>query len=315
MRPRPRLLFASGLFVAGLGALAACGSSATRECRIGADCVSGVCSAEGTCLSAADPSSPDVPGAPGVDASTPETPAPVDAALPGCVPNFDGTIVREEVPLRAGLKATYRVAANADVSTAGSPGPNGTRVWDFSAPLPNDESVVIETLPLTNKWYASKFDGAAYATKLRASSTLEGVFDTGPGAITLRGVASPSDGFTRTELTNDPPVAVLSFPLTVGKTWTDDTTVSGLAQGVVAAYGETYESTVDARGTLKTPLGTFDVLRVRVLLTRTVGLLVTRIRTFAFVSECYGTVAMATSLDDEPNVEFTHALEIRRIAP
>jgi hypothetical protein len=91
--------------------------------------------------------------------------------------------------------------------------------------------------------------------------------------------------------------------------------VSGVAEGYPDLYTEKYESVVDANGTLETPLGTFDVLRVRVLLTRTIGIVVTTVRTFAFVTECYGTVATVTSEDNEADVEFTHALEIRRIAP
>ena len=60
----------------------------------------------------------------------------------------------------------------------------------------------------------------------------------------------------------------------------------------------------------------FDVLRVKVVLVRTIGVLPsTTIRTFAFVTECYGTVATVTSKKDDANEEFTVAAEIRRIAP
>lgn len=303
-----RILF----FFGSIGVVVACGTGVTRECRVGADCVSGVCSEDGTCAAGstgtADPGTPSGPDA------SPSEAAKADAALPGCVPNFDGTIERKEVPLQAGLKATFRVAADVDVSTAGTT-IGGVRTWDFAAATTKDENVLVETLALSGKWYAGKFGGATYATKLRASSPLEGVFEIGAGSVALRGVASPADGLYRTELTNDPPVAVLAFPVTLGKTWTEETTVTGLAQGVFSTYSEKYESNVDAKGTLKTPLGTFEVLRVRVLLTRTVGLLVTRIRTFAFVSECFGTVATVTSRDNESDVEFTRAVELRRIAP
>jgi hypothetical protein len=108
---------------------------------------------------------------------------------------------------------------------------------------------------------------------------------------------------------------VLGFPLKQAASWTSDADVSGTAAGYPSAYHETYDNQVDAAGTLKTPLGTFDVLRVRVLLTRTVGLVQTTTRTFAFVSECYGTVATITSDSNESAVELTHASEVRRIAP
>lgn len=317
---RSVLLASSVLAVLGLAV--ACGDSGERQCRVGADCASGMCTAEGTCA-APGGSNGGTSSSGDADSSTTDAPAnddgggssSGDASLPGCSPNKDGIITRAEVPIQAGLKATFRVAEDVDVDTAGTPGPNGTRTWDFSGPLADDANVIIETMALTNKWYAPKYSGATYASKLRSSSDLIGVFETAPATLALRGVVSPDDGTFRTELKYDPSVAVLSFPLKMDDTWTSDTSVSGIAQGYIASYSEKYESVVDAKGTLKTPLGTFDVLRVRVLLTRTVGLLTTKVRTFAFVTECYGTIATVTSEDDEGDVEFTHALEIRRIAP
>ena len=87
------------------------------------------------------------------------------------------------------------------------------------------------------------------------------------------------------------------------------------AQGILVNYTEKYVATSDAVGDLVTPLGTFDVQRVRIDLTRTVGFTTTTLRTFAFVTECYGTVASIASGDNEKDVEFTRAVEVRRIAP
>jgi hypothetical protein len=298
---------------------AACGESETRECRVGADCASGACTAEGTCAAPSGSSGTSVGGDSGPTTGDPPdgggSSSGGDATIPGCSPNKDGLITRAEVPVQAGLKATFRVAEDVDVDTAGTPGANGARSWDFSGALANDANVIIETMALTDKWYAPKYSGATYASKLRTSSDLIGVFETAPATLALRGVVSPADGLYRTELAYDPSVSVLSFPLKMDDTWTTDTNVSGVAEGYPVAYTEKYESVVDAKGTLKTPLGTFDVLRVRVLLTRTIGIVTTKVRTFAFVTECYGTVATITSEDNEGDVEFTHALEIRRIAP
>src|SRR5207247_460866 len=134
--------------------VAACTSGDGRECRVGADCASGVCTADGACLRGA---------APGSDASTPppatdgggddaSTDAGGDASLPGCTPNHDYTITRDEVPIAPGLRATFRVAQNEDVSTAGTTGPTGKRIWDLSGALPSDANVLVETLPLAGKW-------------------------------------------------------------------------------------------------------------------------------------------------------------------
>ena len=301
--------------------LAACATDSVRECRVGADCASGSCGPDGQCLpdgvrpgvdAAGGDAKLDNDGGPSKDGSS-------DGALPGCTPNKDGIITREEVPIAAGLKATYKVGKDEDVSTAGTPAAAGRRNWDFSTALASDVGLLVETQPLAGKWYAPKFAGATYASRLSQGSDLIGVFETSPGALLLRGVVSPTEAAsTKTELTNTPPVAILSFPLKVGATWTTATKVSGTAQGIAlfGTYDEKYESKVDAAGELKTPLGSFEVLRVQVLLTRTIGVLpATTLRTFAFVTECYGTVATVTSAENETNVEFTRAAEIRRISP
>ena len=311
----------SGALVAGVvfAGTPACGDSAARECRVGADCASGVCGADGQCVRDGTGPGPDggvEGGATAQDSSGSETST--DAALPGCTANKDGIITRDEVPIAAGLHATYKIGKDEDVSTAGTPAAGGRRTWDFSAALASDVSVLVETQPLAGKWYAAKFPGASYASKLKEGSDLIGVFETSPGALLLRGVVSPTESSPKTELTDDPPVSVLKFPLQLAAKWSTDTLVGGTAQDVAlfGTYSEKYTSEVDAAGELETPLGTFEVLRVKVQLVRTIGVLpATTIRTFAFVTECYGTIATVTSKDNETNVEFTRAAEIRRISP
>lgn len=324
-----------GIQIIGLGSVAlacavsaftpACAETPTRECRVGADCATGVCGDDGQCVREATPGvdsgiTTDAPAS--TDGPTSDGPT-GDSAIPGCVPNKDGTITAAEVPIAAGLHATYKIGTNENVSTAGVTGAGGKRTWDFSAPLASDQTVIVETLALTGKWYAAKFPGATYASKLSVSKDLLGVFETSPGALLLRGVVSPTEGgASGTSLTYTPAVSVLKFPLTKDATWTTNAAASGTAAGVDLAFfptSEEYESKVDAEGTLITPLGTFDVLRVAIVLTRkvTTGVVVTPtvVRSFAFVTECYGTVATVTSKDNEANAEFTSAAEIRRIAP
>lgn len=310
--------------------LAACSDTPARQCRVGADCASGLCASDGTCgLVAVTPDASDGGGtnddamsasdAPGSETST-------DGATSGCSPNKDGMITRDEVPIAAGLHATYKIGTNEDITTAGTMTAGGKRTWDYSAALASDVSVLVETQPMAGKWFAARYPSATYATKLSESSDLLGVFQTSPGALLLDGVVSAaqngSNGSNGTQLTYTPSVAVLKFPLVMDASWTTDASADGTAQGIPLVVGaktqEKYDSKVDAAGTLKTPLGTFDVLRVQTLLTRTVGTgftTVTTVRSFAFVTECYGTIATITSSDNEPNVEFTHAVEIRRISP
>jgi len=313
------LLVAGGLALVGLAPAVSAGcASDGPECARGSDCTTGICNASGRCVptdeadGAADASTP----TPEASVTSDGNVSPPDAIVPdgGCLANKDFRILREEVPLQAGLRATFKVARDVDAPIAGTPGANDTRAWDFSGDLASDALALIETQKVSDKWYKDDFKTATYATKLTEASTLLGVFEVSPSALKLLGVVSPEDGVSRTNVSYSPAADILAFPLEMGKTWTTNATVTGLASGFFSTYTEKYESSVDAKGTLKTPLGTFTVLRVRTLLTKTVGVLVTTTRSFAWVTECYGTVATATSDTNEPNAEFTHAAEIRRIA-
>lgn len=295
------------------------------ECRVGADCASGVCLSDGTCL-VPDARDGDLPpdDAAGADAdvleddaagdgAAPDDGAPDDAAL-ACSPNDDGRLERAEVPIRAGLRASFAVAGDVAVDTAGAAQPDGSRSWDFSGALPGDHLSLEELRDPAGLWFADDFPTATYVAKLRDGEDLLGVFEADDDALRLLGVVSPEDGLYRTNLVYDPPVVVLRFPLAEGDVWTTEATVRGLSLGVMAWYSETYVSRVDAHGTLATPYGVFPVLRVRVSLDRVVGVVPSSYRSFLFVAECFGTVAAVHSDVNETAVEFTRAAEIRRLA-
>jgi hypothetical protein len=304
-----------------LGIAQGCGSSDSPACRVGADCASGVCGSNGQCVSPT-----------GADAATQQDGSSVadagaDAPLltdggntskdgsAGCAAARDGIITLSDLPLAAGQKANFRAASSVDVDTAGVKNADGTRTWDLSGALAGDRAVITELVSPAGTWYAADFAQASYVTRLSESSDLLGVFKLDSQALVLLGVVSPGDGLTRTNVSYNPSAAILPFPIALDKAWTSDTQVSGLANGILSAYSEKYESKADAKGDIKTPLGTFQVLRINTLLTRTVGLLTTKVRTFAFVAECYGTVARMRSRDNETEVEFTRAAEVDRMAP
>ncbi len=317
---------ALGRWVLGAGlVLVGCADSGTPECAVGADCASGACRADGTCVPFdVDASLPDgamsgdlgtdVPDGSATDGGIADGQTPVDGGGL-CVPSRDGIIQREEVPLRAGLRATFRVATDVAFDTAGEALDGDRRRWDMSGAFEGDADTLVETKDPSGEWYAEDFPGATYVTRLSADADLLGVFEVKPTALELMGVVSPADGFDRTRLTNDPAVPALRFPLELGDSWSTDASVSGLASGVVSAYSEDYASEVDRAGELITPFGTFEVLRVRTELTRTVGLLTTRIVSFAFVSECFGTVATVRGNDDDTGSELSSVAELRRLAP
>ncbi len=231
-----------------------------------------------------------------------------------CQPNFDGRIDRSEVTLRSGLSAKFMVGLDATVDLEGTEA-NGARAWDLAGDLEGDSLELIELRDPNDFWFGATFPTATYVAKLSAREDLLGVFQATDDALLLLGVASPDEGFFETELEYDPPVEVLKFPLSADSQWSGEHEVSGLAQGTPVFYTEDYSSEVWAEGSLEIPFGSFEVQSVRVELTRTIGLLETSIRTYAFVSECFGTVATVTSQDDEPEIFFTEAAEARRLAP
>lgn len=324
MRPLPlALAFAVAL-------VTACSSQPPKACRVGADCASGVCGSDGECLSidedtdggGADAGGTDASEASdgGVDGGTDggvngEADGGPDGGLPlTCVPNHDGVITAEELPLRAGLKATYRAAQDVMVDTAGTQDGDGGRVWSFEGAQPGDSSVLWETHSTAGAWYAGDFPSATYAARLSSSSDLRGVFEVRADGVYLLGVVSPSGDYPSTNLSYSPVVKVLALPLSEGSSWQTSTTVSGTYLGALAYYTESYTSLVDGRGVARTPFADFPVLRVRTVVVKG-GNPFTTTRTFAFTAECFSAVAQVVSAAGETSVEFTAAAELRRLSP
>jgi len=293
----------------------ACSSSPDVACTAGADCASGICRSDGTCapVAATDAAAPD--GSSGPDGQSKPDSGPADAASQGCVPNDDGTITASEAPLQAGLHAKFRYATNVTFSTAGTTQNDGSRIWDFTGALTGDADVTVDTTAIPNTWYASSFATASYATPLSPTSDLLGVFRFGGDELALEGVVSPSQQGAYTSVSYSPEAIAIQFPLTMNATWASTSTVSGTASGIPVVYYEQYTSNVDAHGTAKTPYGDFPVLRIATVLTKTVGVTVTIVRTYAFFAECATQVATIVSQPDEPSAEFTNASLVERLTP
>lgn len=299
--------------VAFAGAVGCTATPAAPPCVVGADCASGVCLGSGRCAPQQDAGPSPIDGSlPFPDASPPDAGG-IDAGSDRCRPNADGVITRLEAPFGPGLMARYATALDVGVSTAGTDLGGGRRGWDLSGALPGDRTLDLATEPLDGRWYADKYPGADYVARLGATSDLLGVFRVTGTTLELMGVVSPTDGVTRTELTYTPPVKVLVFPLQLGSSWSTSARVTGLAEGLAVNIGETYQSEVDAHGEVDTPYAPFESLRVRTTLVREVGLLRTTVRQMVFVAECFGTVATIVSQDDETQVEFDQASELRRL--
>lgn len=331
--------------IVALAVLAACSGTPPVDCRVGADCASGVCKSDGTCMPiSVDGGGTGTGGGDGVTgggAGNEDGGATgggsavtgggmgvtgggsgVDAG-PTCIPNHDGTIERSEVYFQPGLRATFRISGGAQFNTRGTDG----GYWDFTTALAGDTSRLVETKAITGEWYAADFPDAGYVTELGAGSDLLAIFSATDDALYLQGVVSPASGSTSTKLKYDPWVKVLQFPLTAGAQWSTDSTVSGtyytgVYQGVIGAtlpfQEEKYEMQVDRAGIAVTPFAEFDVLRVRTTMTRSFPLSVFPnivIRSFNWNTECFGTVATVSSTQNETNTEFVDAGEVRRLSP
>lgn len=308
--------------------------SAAPQCDTGADCASGVCDSNGRCApkmsqtdaggdahigddAAADSGTSVVEAGGGHDGgSATDSGSPFPGSDGGiCVPNHDGTIAPEEFPRMAGLHANYEIAENVTIDSAGTTNPDGSRTWDWSAALSGDHTVLVTTDDPSGQWFSGQFSGATYTTKLSDTATLLGVFEGTASSLLLRGVVSPASGTGQTELSYAPPAETIALPMKLGTTWNSTSNVTGSASGLVSNYSEAYTSKVDAYGTMKTPYGTFDVIRVQTTLTRADLGVVTVTQSLAFVAECFGPVATATSQTDESQTQFTNAAEVRRLTP
>jgi hypothetical protein len=323
-----------GAALLAMAIFAGCAEGQQATCRIGTDCSSGVCGANGLCK---DPE-PTVDGgngdgapsdgatgdsAPVADAAKPDGTTPGDAG--GCG-NRDGIIEESENPSVIGAKATYKVSTETDFDPAGTKAANGAITWDFTGALTGDRDIVIESLDPAQGWYKADFPGTDLAARLGGETELLGVYNKGSGALRLKGIVSPAAGSSSTKLSYDQPITALGYPVKVGSTFTSKGLVTGTAQGITFssafgnAYYEQWDGSVDATGTAKTPYGTFPINRVKILLTRTnqfggaPGTLASSRVTFLFVAECYGVVAAVASKDNETSGNFTRAAEVRRLS-
>ena len=250
-------LIAAVAFACGGAALFACSTNA-QECRLGADCASGQCSADGLCVvtndaggssgngassggssgaassSGAGTSSSSSSSSSGSHSSTSSS----GSSGSGCVPNQDGSITKDEVPAGAGLVANFRFANDATVDLVGVM-ENGTRKWDLTGPYDGDTDVNVTTKAVASSWYASDFPTGQYAALLGqprqvqlplacGGSTITapatyGILRVDDSSLSLLGFVDATDtqpsSSTATLIVYDKPVTTLKYPLTVGATW------------------------------------------------------------------------------------------------
>jgi hypothetical protein len=239
-----------------------------------------------------------------------------------CVPNLDGVIDSSELQPTLGVAANYLVnpaMTTRMVDVEGEVNGSGQLVWDWGASYANDQVAKIEASPLQGKWYAASFPGGQYVTPFDAADTIEAVYSQDDNGAYIHGIAStqqnPPGG--QTLWAYDTPVTLYQFPLKPGLSWSTSGTIrNGTVEGLPYAAVDTYQGTDDATGQLILPDFMFrQAHRLRFVVTTTfaAGGNPQVTRQVSFLSECAGEVGRATSQTNEPSVNFTTAVEQRRL--
>lgn len=233
--------------------------------------------------------------------------------LPACIPNRDGTITADELPIAYGATLAYYASPSGASRTVATT----DRAWDLSEERSDDEVIALGPTQLGAQWYAASFPSGSFVTD--AGSGLDGIYHQDERALWLDGLASheeaPSGGKTLVHYAE--PVALLRFPLADGAGYSATADIpNGTIAGLPFIGTDTIEIDVTS-GVLEVPYVKFSPsLRVRMHVTRrpSTGTPVVTRRTTLFLFECFGEVARAESRQDEPSADFTNAVYLRRFA-
>ncbi len=241
-----------------------------------------------------------------------QTPEPEPSSeLPSCIPNRDGVITADELPVALGATVTTytsppNVTREIDLS--------GERAWKLDDERADDLIVAIGPVALGPQWYANQFPAGRFVVD--AGGGLDGIYHQDDQALWLDGTASQEADLTLVRYAD--PVALLRFPLLDGDV---ATTIAQIPAGVVGGlpFIGTDEVTLDvtAGDRLAVPYVVFSpVTRVRTQIVRrpSTGQLSVSKRTTLFLFECFGEVGRAESRPDEPAADFTTAAYVRRFA-
>jgi hypothetical protein len=242
----------------------------------------------------------------------------------GCLPNLDGRIDAEEMPVVIGLPLDFRISpagAERVVDLVGRTNADGLREWEWNEDTTDDERLRVEGAAVAARWYASDFTGAELALAVAptgAPGDIEAIYRKDEEALWLLGYATreaqPPEGATL--MVYDPPVALFRFPIEPGAAWISVGQVrDGLVRGLPYASDDTYDVEVPAAGRLVLPDLTFTQahqVRTRLTVAPAFGTGYA-LSQATFVFECFGEVARATSRRDETRDPFSIAAEVRRL--
>ena len=234
---------------------------------------------------------------------------------PLCTGNNDGKIDRGELAFPVGVSVNYLSNPSGTTATVAPEGTQagGVTQWDLTSTAGDVHKLTLENV--ADQWFGSSFPGASYATTTDIATNTLGIFRVQDDGLYILGYASETPN--QTLLVYDAPILSLKFPVTLGDSWVATAhVVNGTLNGSPYAALDTYQISIDERGTATLPFLSFaNTMRVHVDLTQTVpgGVSVRRIQ-YLFFHECYGELGRMVSVINEPNEMFTSAGEFRRLA-
>ena len=240
-------------------------------------------------------------------------------AQPTCIPNLDGEVTRSELVPSFGTSLSFLVSPRGQPRTVDSTGivDSGKRIWDWSIDFAEDHTAVLSPEPAADLWFADQFPQGQFVLPQDAGGQLLAVYSLTDTALLLHGTASqhPSPPNGQTLLTYDSPIALYRLPLRSGQTWSSTANVTGTAGGLPYAAHDTYDISDAELGELRLPslrLTQVHRLNMKIGVTPAVGVPSSFLQVL-FVFECFGEVARAISQPNETNVDFTTAVEVRRL--
>ena len=237
-----------------------------------------------------------------------------------CIPNLDGVIDAQELPLVLGAEITYLVSPpgelrSVDIEGAGE---GTTRGWDWSIDQADDQLARISAFSTEDRWYADRFPPDAFVAPFDDGGSTETISRRDDEGLYVLGIASrePDPPTGRTLLIYDEPISLIRFPIETGSKYSSSANVEdAVFNGIPYAARDTYDVEVSAVGELQLPTLTFSQAhQVRVQLTIEPALgETTSVRQVSYFFECFGEVARATSQLNELDPNFTEAAEVRRL--
>jgi hypothetical protein len=237
-----------------------------------------------------------------------------------CVPNLDGKIEAGELREALGVPVSFLISPNGETRRVNVAGEevDGGRVWDWSEDRADDQVLKLEAQSAEGRWYEGEVPAGAFVVPFDGGGQIETIYVRDEEALWIVGLASaeeePDEG--QTLLIYDEPVAFQRFPIEPGEDRIEVGEVrGGVLYGLPYAGRDVYELHVDAAGVLELPDLRFTQamrLRQKVTVEPAVGQGTSR-RQVSFLFECFGEVARAVSGDNEPEEDFTEAVEVRRL--